>query len=645
MLGFDDEEYDMDMALQQEDLSHETLGQSSQTHREMLDMQPEEDSLPCVPASDHARVVRDLSLDMEREMCNQYDLDSEDVAVEASSSFSSKCVLPEAITQPSTPPQSNNAHETPLPKKKATSSDSDIKKKTYFHQRWLVVCASGCNDCDWFAVRTTVGILCEAKSGKKSANNYLRTYIYRRLNLVKRGEPIKLSTGITVHCPSAAEYDLNKHRVRKHILYDMAMSGEHSPEVSATAAQKWMEASGESVAPLGGRPRQDSDPAEMVLKSNQLLLTWHGDFGAAQVNVSMVQDMSLTDLEYYLKTIPSVLKAWDVADVYLKNLKERFGLHAIAYALEVCPRTWTEQKILKLHMHGWMLQSHGSQRLTVVDICLPHALKPFRSMYGQDLRSGISIYAGCFYCACEKLGQLFTYTSKEAHIDYQVKADWVLRLYSGNKILYQIARYHLVRQLTNLTQYLKDLEYARMLMEVQEEEIARAKILEAIFKEAKPVREISAIQTWELQYDNDKPLDRYMFLVLDGPSKMGKTRYVQSRLVARPQQALILDCGDAVVPALKGNFCRKTHSLVMFDEAHVAMIIRCKKLFQASVNPTTYGSSATNAFIHTVWMHGIKLVIGSNVWQQELALLPQGDRNWIEENSVYVFVDTPLYIN
>ena len=128
-LGFDDEEYDMDMALQQEDLSHETLGHGSQTHREMLDMQPEEDSLPCVPASDHARVVRDLSLDMEREMCNQYDLDSEDVAVEASSSFSSKCVLPEAITQPSTPPQSNNAHETPLQKKKATSSDSDITKR------------------------------------------------------------------------------------------------------------------------------------------------------------------------------------------------------------------------------------------------------------------------------------------------------------------------------------------------------------------------------------------------------------------------------------------------------------------------------------------------------------------------------------
>ena len=112
----------------------------------------------------------------------------------------------------------------------------------------------------------------------------------------------------------------------------------------------------------------------------------------------------------------------------------------------------------------------------------------------------------------------------------------------------------------------------------------------------------------------------------------------------KPEQALILDCSDAVVPALKGNFKRRLHTLVMFDEAHAKMIIRVKKLFQSSINPTSYGSSPTNAFITTVWLHGIKLVVGSNVWEEEVLALPAADRKWIRQNSVHIKTDLPLYI-
>ena len=125
---------------------------------------------------------------------------------------------------------------------------------------------------------------------------------------------------------------------------------------------------------------------------------------------------------------------------------------------------------------------------------------------------------------------------------------------------------------------------------------------------------------------------------------MGKTRVVQNALVDSPEQALILDCADAVVPALKGNYVRSKHPLIMFDEAHASMIIRCKKLFQASVNPVTYGSSPTNQFVHTVWLHGVKLVIGSNCWKEEVSKLEESEREWIDNNSVYVYVDSPLWV-
>ena len=44
------------------------------------------------------------------------------------------------------------------------------------------------------------------------------------------------------------------------------------------------------------------------------------------------------------------------------------------------------------------------------------------------------------------------------------------------------------------------------------------------------------------------------------------------------------------------------------------------------------------------FVFGIKMVIGSNVWREELEALPADDKAWIVANSVHVFVDTPLWI-
>ena len=125
---------------------------------------------------------------------------------------------------------------------------------------------------------------------------------------------------------------------------------------------------------------------------------------------------------------------------------------------------------------------------------------------------------------------------------------------------------------------------------------------------------------------------------------MGKTRYVQGALVANPMQALILDCADAVIPALQDNFVRGEHKLIMFDEAHAEMIIRCKKVFQSGINLVQIGSSPINCVMNEFSLSGVKMAIGSNVWREELEKLPADDKEWIKQNSVHVFVDRPLWI-
>ena len=110
---------------------------------------------------------------------------------------------------------------------------------------------------------------------------------------------------------------------------------------------------------------------------------------------------------------------------------------------------------------------------------------------------------------------------------------------------------------------------------------------------------------------------------------MGTTILVQGALVNHPSQALELDCADAVVPALKDNFSRVHNIFIMVYEAHAEMIVRGKKVFQAGINLVTYGTRPTNVNVTNAWLHGIKLVIGSHVWLEELERVKPYDRQLV----------------
>ena len=55
------------------------------------------------------------------------------------------------------------------------------------------------------------------------------------------------------------------------------------------------------------------------------------------------------------------------------------------------------------------------------------------------------------------------------------------------------------------------------------------------------------------------------------------------------------------------------------------------------------GNSPTNCFLHQFFLHGVKMVIGSNTWTRELEQLAEhDDKEWIKQNSVHVIVDKRL---
>ena len=134
---------------------------------------------------------------------------------------------------------------------------------------------------------------------------------------------------------------------------------------------------------------------------------------------------------------------------------------------------------------------------------------------------------------------------------------------------------------------------------------------------------------------------RYKFLVLEGPSMVGKTAYAES---LSPGGALFhCDCASAVEPDLREYSADRSDS-ILFDEASVDLVLRCKRLFQAPPIEVCLGMSATNCMAYKVNVYRKRLTIASNRWSLEVAAAKKCDADWISDNSVHIKVERPLWV-
>ena len=174
-------------------------------------------------------------------------------------------------------------------------------------------------------------------------------------------------------------------------------------------------------------------------------------------------------------------------------------------------------------------------------------------------------------------------------------------------------------------------------MEATEDLIERRRT--AIAATRKPFRKIPAVDAWIRELA--APQDRRKFLVLDGPTRRGKTAYAFSLVEAGA--ALEVNCAGVEDPPLRA-FSRVKHRLILFDEASTYMVLKNKRLFQAPNAPVIVGSSPTNALAYSLFLGDTLLVVSSNEWASELSAMPETNRDWLQGNMVYVSVQEKLYL-
>lgn len=247
--------------------------------------------------------------------------------------------------------------------------------------------------------------------------------------------------------------------------------------------------------------------------------------------------------------------------------------------------------------------------------------------------------AGMYYLHAPKYGQLFSGGSVKPFRDYPVQGAWVLSLLQSEKIGFAEARGEIVRTAKDLPRLLANLdrwkqETGQMALEAQMRNTNRQ--LAAV---RKPFVELPQVTAWLEHYSVLK--DRYRFLVLDGPSMMGKTRFSMSLV---PEGcALELNMASAPQPDLR-SFVASVHTLILFDEAEPKQMLAQKKLFQAPACLVKLGCSPTNCDAYDVYLHRRMLVVSANNWQAKLCQLPPADKDWLDANSFLVAIKSPLFV-
>jgi hypothetical protein len=374
-----------------------------------------------------------------------------------------------------------------------------------------------------------------------------------------------------------------------------------------------------------------------------VLLTWQGPWGVLE-NVVPAGEVfpALPELMGMIGESAVAKELYKEFGTQVQTFQKRHGIGGYAIAQEVCTRTFEDTSVIRLHFHAWLRFDHkapGTGRLLELKDWIFKQSMPVPSTW-ETANHKKAEYAGHVYlCVDEKVGKIRCDSDLVMHIDYPVNPLWICRLLSSQHISSSTAKSHFAKAVFAAKMNIENVTAAEKYNAYEKLRSDKLIVDNSLRMTQRAFRLIPAVTDWLASFGELK--DRYKFLVLDGASGLGKTRLAANMTTA--EKFLLVDCASSTTPDML-DFVRGRHDVVLYDEAHVDMIIKNKKLFQSGIDIAKLASSATNNCAYSVWMHRVKQIVCSNVWESELKLLPDGDRDWINKNSIYVEVTSPLWI-
>ena len=376
------------------------------------------------------------------------------------------------------------------------------------------------------------------------------------------------------------------------------------------------------------------------LYSKSVMLTWNGDFGTRPAGFA---DPSATveDVVRMLRDEPTASATWARLGELRDALLRMYPGCEWAMAQELCVETWTESREVRFHLHMFLRSESKLWAATPVAFefegNVPHKSAGVPLLVSR----AISGNAGVYYLTAPKKGSIRSASLRKPFSHFSISPDWITALVSADKMSIADARQQTIQAGRSLQRKLGDLALLQQCREEERLAARMAEIQEELGKRARPSRCIAEIEEWKKQAL--QPFQsRKRFLVIEGPSGLGKTEYV--RQLCGASRTLELNCASCgTSPDLRAHRPAQ-HQLILFDEGTPRLVLANKKLFQCPACLIDLGHSPTGSHVYKVFLNDSCCVVASNTWTAEVAALElEADRQWLAANAVVVKVSEPMW--
>ena len=376
-------------------------------------------------------------------------------------------------------------------------------------------------------------------------------------------------------------------------------------------------------------------------RQKQVMLTYSGPWVMKDVDGETLElvDVTVDQVVRMVRDSTDWTNLWIGFQRHCETLNSKFNANEFCACMELCTSTLQDAHAARTHFHCFFRSEQVLTELAVDDL-LFHAVRPCNSNNITGVNSKLrNNWAGYFYIVVEKIGCIYWCGARRPFRDFTVRSEWIMNLLQCGKIKPDAARVLLSKVITGAPRHLRDIETC----ENMAEEAHVSAVLEAAERALASTRRAwrlnPQVDLWLGQYS--RHAFRFNFLVLEGPSKMGKTQYAKG-LAPSPDSILEVNCSTTAEPDLKA-FKHAKHSFILFDEIQPSVVLRQRKLFQASPCMVELGSSTTNCHSYRRCFYQVRMILSTNVWSELFPSLSEGDRSWLDENSVVIQVRSPLW--
>jgi hypothetical protein len=187
-----------------------------------------------------------------------------------------------------------------------------------------------------------------------------------------------------------------------------------------------------------GSKLKDSADKKDFGHASGLMLTFNGpwgDFTAEELGLPVsLDDVSVDTVCEYMSKNVRFHKLRDRVVDWLDMRTRHLKLCGHAAALEVCPKTWRQEKRIKVHLHTY-LEGLTKVRIYQKEDVMFLATAPFLASAARG-RTKQSRGSAIYYCCSPKYGSVWSTSTHEVFTDVNINPEWItsmLQALRGNR--------------------------------------------------------------------------------------------------------------------------------------------------------------------------------------------------------------------